>query len=514
MTSGDQLQYSTSGISIRRWLVGCIVVISVIGISLGWRVYQNPLVEVPFPNHFPQTVENLLDDFRDPNYPKNYFSMKNYEQLFTYFLEGYYFYKSQSGALVNYPGLPSKHSRVVDQLEGFSRISPLIGAWLYSGRSQSIALHTGETVDLAVLLKNAILAGTNPESEEYWGPMTNKDQRIVESGDIALVLWMTRIHLWDTLASHQQEDIAAWLAQVNEKKIHDNNWHLPVALTNAVLLDLGRKEGSEKQIQQHYEAIKSFYRGNGWFTDGMKHGERFDYYNAWGLHYTLYWLNTIKPDLDDSFIRAAVQDFAADFKYLFTPHGFPIYGRSICYRMALPAPLIIASTHNTDQVSSGEARRAMDFIWGYFIQHGALRAGTVTQGYCGTDPRILDKYSGQGSCLWSLRSLVVALSLPPTDSYWQTSPEPLPIETENYTMTLDVPGWRVSGDSRQKLVILEPVQDDTLHVDSRLEPYGWMESLKEKLTHRLARPHNKSARYYASSYRSDLPFCGCVSNAN
>lgn len=514
MAADNKPQSTASRLPIKRWPERIVSIVLVIGVALGWRAYQNPLLEVPYPKHYPQAAEKLLADFHDNEQSKDTLSMENYEQLFTYFLEGYYFYKSKSGALVNYPGLPSKHKRLVDQLEGFSRIAPLIGAWLYSGRNHILTLHNGNSVDLALLLKKAILAGTDPASEGYWGKMKNKDQRIVEAADVALTLWMTRTQLWGTLHSDQQKQITRWLAQVNGKKISDNIWHLFPVLVNAVLIDLGQEEGSEEQIQKHYSTMKNFYRGKGWFTDGLKHGERFDHYNAWGIHYALYWLNKMKPDLDHPFIQDAVGEFSESYKLLFTPNGFPIYGRSICYRMALPAPLIMASTHSPKRVSSGEARRAMDLTWRYFIQHGALRAGTVTQGYCGTDPRILDHYSGQGSCLWSLRSLIVALSLPATDPYWQSSPERLPIEKQNYTVTLDVPGWVVSGDSQQKQVTLQRVNEDKKRAFSQLEEYSWLESFKEKFTHRLARPRNTEARYDGSSYNSELPFCGCVLSGN
>ena len=493
--------------------LGIIVfLILAIGVALGWRVYQNPLLEVPYPKNYPQAAEQRLSDFHDKT--KDTLTMENYEALFTYFVEGYSFYKSKSGALVNYPGLPSKHERLVDQMEGFTRIAPLISAWLYSGRSPTIAVQNDKRVDLAVLLTKGVIAGTDPQSEEYWGQMKNIDQRIVEAADIALMLWMTRTQIWNTLPPHQQTNVAKWLAQVNGKKIPDNNWHLFVALVNAVLVDLGREEGSEKQIEQHYKAMKSFYRGQGWFTDGLIQGERFDYYNAWSIHYTLYWLNKMKPGLDRPFIQGAVGDFSEIYKLFFTPNGFPIYGRSICYRMALPAPLIIVSTHSPKRVSSGEARRAMDLTWRYFIQHEAVRAGTVTQGYCGTDPRILDHYSGQGSCLWSLRSLIVALSLPATDAYWQTTPERLPIEKQDYKVRLEVPGWIVSGNSQQKQVTLKRIHDNKKRADSKIEEYSWLDSFKEKFTHRPARPLNTEARYDVSSYRSEVPFCGCPLSGN
>jgi hypothetical protein len=75
---------------------------------------------------------------------------------------------------------------------------------------------------------------------------------------------------------------------------------------------------------------------------------------------------------------------------------------------------------------------------------------------------------------------------------------------------LDVPGWVVSGDSQHKQVTLQRVHDNKKRADSKLEEYSWLESFKEKFTHRLARPKNTEAMYDGSSYSSELPFCGCA----
>jgi hypothetical protein len=53
----------------------------VLGVVLGWRAYQNPLVEVPYPKHYTQAAEKLLTDFYDTGHGKETLSMENYEQL-------------------------------------------------------------------------------------------------------------------------------------------------------------------------------------------------------------------------------------------------------------------------------------------------------------------------------------------------------------------------------------------------------------------------------------------------
>ena len=56
-------------------------------------------------------------------------------------------------------------------------------------------------------------------------------------------------------------------------------------------------------------------------------------------------------------------------------------GRSICYRTAVPVPLLAANLMGTEQFSSGRAVRGLDVVWRYFVAHGSLRGGALTQGY-------------------------------------------------------------------------------------------------------------------------------------
>ncbi len=210
-------------------------------------------------------------------------------------------------------------------------------------------------------------------------------------------------------------------------------------------------------------------------------------------------------------LRTAISFYLHQMAFLFTGEAFVIVS-------AAPAPLLIAATNDKPEadypdqktVSIGQARRAMDVTWRYFIQHGALKAGTVTQGYCGTDARILDYYSGQGSCLWSLRSLIVALSFSVNSAYWKVESEPLPIEIQSYNVALNVPGWQVVGDSEKKQVTLERINKNNLYSDSSLEQYGLIKKIKAKLTHKLQRPQNIDAKYNRLSYSSHHPFCECI----
>src|SRR5262249_829626 len=141
------------------------------------------------------------------------------------------------------------------------------------------------------------------------------------------------------------------------------------------------------EARRHYARVRSFYRGDGWFSDGP--GDVFDYYNAWGIHYQLFWLEQIDPSWDKPFIAEASREFLETYRYLLSPAGFPIMGRSVCYRMAAPVPLVLAQIEQ-DHIEAGEARRAMDATWQYFLRHNGAHDGNITQGYCGSDARVLD----------------------------------------------------------------------------------------------------------------------------
>ena len=450
---------------------------------------------------FPTSAEVLLRPFTTDN-P----GPEAYEGLFRYFLNGFVAYRDQLGASAHYPGLPSNHGKAIDAMEGFTRFSPLAAAWLHSGRAARVELEGGATVDLLELIRRGLIAGTDPTSPAYWGEVTDHDQRWCEASDIALVLWLTRSLVWDRLPPHQQQQIGRWLSTGLTRKVADNNWHLFSTFVPLVLSDLGVRVDTAAAAK-HYARFKTFYRGQGWFSDGPE--EVYDYYNAWGIHYQLYWISRIRPTWDAAFIASSRRAFLTTYKFLLARNGLAIRGRSVCYRMAAPVPLLIDYVSSSPSTAAGEARRALDLTWTFFIRQGAVRQGTVTQGYCGPDERVLDNYSGPASCLWSLRSLVAAFEIPDQDRFWTAPQSRLPIDRHNYRLRVDPIGWTIIGDARTGTTSI--VDDDSLPdaATELVSPDIWSE-LKTLLTQRPHRPRNQNAKYHRGTYYSEPPFCDCA----
>ena len=450
---------------------------------------------------FPAKAESRLKGFGAGGTVDN----ESYADLFTYLVQGFETYRSPGGASAAYPGLPSQHGRSVDGMEGFSRVAPLLGAWVRSGRPSRVTIADGRTVDLYAGFRRGLILGTDSRSAEYWGDIRDFDQRIVEASDVALALWLFREPAWRDLTPTEKQNVVGWLRQVEGKKVHDNNWHLFPVLVDAVLHSLNVTT-NRSGARRHYERVKEFYRGDGWFSDGP--GKVFDYYNAWGIHYALFWLQQIEPQWDSQFIGSAQEQFLSTYKYLLGSNGFPILGRSVCYRMAAPAPLVFAQAWRSREVSAGEARRALDGVWVYFVQRGALRAGSVTQGYCGPDPRILDNYSGPASCLWALRSLVVAFYQPPGSALWSAKPQPLPVEKAGYSVRIQPAHWTIVGNRNTGAIRIE--KPGAGAAPRPLEDYGLLRGLASTILRRPFRPPNLAAKYVSPVYDSAEPFCGCL----
>ncbi|MDQ3005694.1 MAG: DUF2264 domain-containing protein, partial [Chloroflexota bacterium] len=126
--------------------------------------------------------------------------------------------RSGSPARVLYPddrrGLPDS----ADAIESFARIASAWGAWLRNPANPAILNFQGHEVNVETLLRQALLDGTDTNNPHtYWGDIGHMDQRIVESADIAVMVWMSRERVFNKMTQAERAQIIAWLAQVDGK---------------------------------------------------------------------------------------------------------------------------------------------------------------------------------------------------------------------------------------------------------------------------------------------------------
>lgn len=463
---------------------------AVFGIHSYWVEFR------PLSVHFPPDDQRFLEPFLGDSTP----GREEYDGIVEYFQDGLLTYRESNRSLVRFPGLPSNHGPLRERVEGFARVAPLLAVWLRNHP----ASNTLRARQAREILIDGITYGTDPQSPGYWGRMHDDDQLMVEASDIALTVWLLRDSLWAQLPTRTRDHAAHWLLQVNTRHVPDTNWRLFAIYVNLVMNSLGYP-ADMKDARVSYDRFKQFYRGDGWFSDGP--GEHFDYYNAWGMHYQLFWIDQVNPSWDHAFISAALNDFARSFQYFIGPQGYPVMGRSICYRFAISAPLILDQMQPHPSVPAGVARRALDVTWRYFIRHNGISNGNMTEGYCGADSRVLDPYIGPASCLWGLRSLISALYLNSSSAFWTQPEEPLPVEKSDYEIKLSVTGWTVIGKKPGTIIIVNPSGRPPVRLVKAEKP---IHAFLDRWTGTSHRGENYDIKYYLREYRSDKPICDCL----
>ncbi|MGY0161613.1 DUF2264 domain-containing protein [Edwardsiella tarda] len=428
------------------------------------------------------------------------------DMLVRYVAEAFDHYAVWDYSHAYYPGRPSQQNARTDAMEGCCRVLPTLAAWLHGAVSQErgsvLSGLNGQRWDIADLLSRAFLAGTDPAHPGYWGTLHDYDQRICESADLALALWLSKRWVWARYDARQREQVLAWFAQVPARQTVDNNWHLFGLTVEMVLRDL---RGEGEVDQQKYQRIKEFHVGEGWFRDGAR--GNYDYYNAWGFHYSLYWLNQIDPQFDQAFIQQTLQQFNAGYRHLLTPQGIAFFGRSACYRLAAAAPLLAEASQAPSPATLGLAKRALAVTLRYFIANGAMRAGAPTQGLFADDARLVDNYSGPASSFWSLRALNIALYSAPQNGLWQAPEQPLPIEQHDFSLRIEATGMQLLGcrETGESVVLFRhdytQTQTPLSRRLSRQRPWQW---LLESLTGRAERPKNNLLRKGVTCYSSKM----------
>ena len=106
---------------------------------------------------------------------------------------------------------------------------------------------------------------------------------MVESASVALGLRLTRAWLWDRLDTGVQDRAESWLRGALRHVPAPNNWYLFPLTVAGFLESVGRGDGETRQaVERGLELLETWYRGEGWYSDGD--GRAFDHYNGWALH--------------------------------------------------------------------------------------------------------------------------------------------------------------------------------------------------------------------------------------
>ncbi|MCL2735652.1 MAG: DUF2264 domain-containing protein [Propionibacteriaceae bacterium] len=349
---------------------------------------------------------------------------------------------SDNHARIHIPGEEGGYGHDVDGLEGFART--LLAAGFLAAGSE------GAHLDPLEWYAEGFRHGPNPllDPSRRWVRPTEHDQAKVEAASLALVLWLTRPHLWDALSASTREMTVDYLAEWIHASYPKNNWVWFRLITEQFLKSVGGPWSRDDQ-EEDLAFQETCYAGQGWYRDGSERA--FDHYNGWAFHvYPLLWCDMAPDDPDSVRLRpvfqARLDQYLADAQRMVGADGGMLaQGRSLIYRFASAAPLWMAAISGSTALPLGLARRAASGLTKNFTTHGTPdEQGLLSMGWYGPWRALAQSYSGPGSPYWASSGLL-GLILPASHPVWTVTEEPLPVEVGDQVSACQAPGWLVSA---------------------------------------------------------------------
>lgn len=300
---------------------------------------------------------------------------------------------------------------------------------------------------------NAIVRGTDPESDGYWGNPDPNDQIGVS---FALAIHACPEKFWNPLTNKQKQNLISFFQKQSVNQTYHNNHYFFHLFATSLIEKYGN--GIESNREHHtkmMERLLGWYRGNGWFIDGNNRG--FDYYNFWGFQLFNQMVYKYDPVWKEQFgekIQETTSAFLDVAQYLYARTGGQIpWGRSLSYRFASNSAIAWAMINDNKAMSPGVARRILSGNMKYFWDNGCLgENGLLNIGYWEKNQSVAENYIVPGDPYFAMHGLACLL-LPENHPFWTTKEEPIPadrgggkIAVEGAQFALNVRA--VDGDAR------------------------------------------------------------------
>jgi hypothetical protein len=186
------------------------------------------------------------------------------------------------------------------------------------------------------------------------------------------------------------------------------------------------------RIHSAIRKINEWYVGDGWYSDGEHFA--FDYYNS-------YVIQPMYVEILDMLVKKKriarpeeletankrMQRYGIILERMISPEGtFPLFGRSMTYRMAAFQPLALLAWNNNlpQELPVGQVRNALTAVMknmfsvdGNFNEQGFLQLG-----FAGHQPGLADWYTNNGS-LYMTSLVFLPLGLPADHPFWTDAPQ-------------------------------------------------------------------------------------------
>lgn len=319
----------------------------------------------------------------------------------------------------------------VTYMEAFGRTMAGLAPWLALPDD-----HTPEGRQRSQLrgwaLKSYVQA-VDPGSPDYllW---RKEGQPLVDAAYIAESFLRAYDQLWIPLDETTKKRYIEEFQQLRRVDPPYTNWLLFSAIIESFLL----KAGAQADLYRINSALRKtneWYIGDGWYSDGE--GFAFDYYNSYVIQpMNLECIEVVKnkrlarmiakqSDYDRAIKR--MQKYGVILERFISPEGtYPVFGRSIPYRMAVFQPLALLAWRQElpESLSNGQVRAALTAVMKRMFATDANfnAGGYLTLGFNGKQPDTSDWYTNNGS-LYMTTLAFLPLGLPADHPFWTDTPE-------------------------------------------------------------------------------------------
>ena len=317
-------------------------------------------------------------------------------------------------------------NKQVTYMEAFGRLMAGVAPWLTLPDDE-----TEEGKKRRQLREWALASYTNavnPQSPDclLWeGP----GQVMVDAAYIAESFLRAYDQLWLPLSKVTKQRYIEAFQGIRKIDPPYTNWLLFSTTVESFLAKAGASFDSYR-INSAIRKVEEWYTGDGWYADGPTFS--FDYYNSYVFH-PMY-LETLQA-MKDAKIRTRIdynkyydralkrtQKYSIILERFISPEGtFPVFGRSIPYRMATMQPLSLISWYQKlpAGLTYGQVRAALTAVMHNMFddKKNFNESGFLTIGFVGKQANIADWYTNNGSLYMTSLSFL-PLGLPTSHPFW------------------------------------------------------------------------------------------------
>lgn len=329
------------------------------------------------------------------------------------------------------PSFDNRNRKVL-YMECFGRLMAGIAPWLALPDDDTAeGLQRKQLREWALqAYKNAV--DTNNPDYLCWGI---GGQNLVDAAYIAESFLRAYDTLWMPLDNQTKQRYLTELRKLRKIDPPYTNWLL-FSSTIESFMAKAKGEYDQYRVNSACRKMEEWYVGDGWYADGPSFS--FDYYSSYVFH-PMY-LETLQAMIDakantrldyQKYYNRALkrcQKYAIVLERFISPDGtFPVFGRSIPYRLAAMQPLALMAWYQTlpKELTNGQVRAALTKVMHRMFdsQQNFNEGGFLTIGFCGNQPNIADWYTNNGS-LYMTTLAFMPLGLPANHPFWTDAAQP------------------------------------------------------------------------------------------